>query len=58
METQLLEGTMYRLLLSITLIIAFFIIFVSGHMAEPLTMFLIGAGLIGLSSSMPGTKKK
>mgnify|MGYP000378854399 CR=1 FL=1 len=49
---------MYRLLLSVAMIIAFFVILVSTPVTEPYTMFLLGAGLIGLSSSIPGTKKK
>ncbi len=49
---------MYRLLLSVAMIIAFLVISVSRSVAEPLTMFLLGAGLVGLSSSMPRTKKK
>ena len=49
---------MYRLLLSVAMIIAFLVISISRPITEPLTMFLLGAGLVGLSSSMPGTKKK
>lgn len=49
---------MYRLLLSLMMIIPFFVISVTSSVTEPLTMFLLGAGLVGLSSSMPGKKKK
>jgi hypothetical protein len=49
---------MYRLLLSVVMIIPFFVISVTSSVAEPLTMFLLGAGLVGLSTSMPGKKKK
>jgi hypothetical protein len=40
------------------MIIPFLVISATSSVSEPLTMFLLGAVLVGLSSSMPGTKKK
>lgn len=49
---------MYRLLVCVVMIIPFFVVAATSSVSEPLTMFLLGAILVGLSSSMSGTKKK
>lgn len=49
---------MYKLLLSVVTIITFFIISPTSSVSEPLVMFFLGAGLVGISSSTPRTKKK
>lgn len=49
---------MYRLLLSLVTIITFFIISATSSVSEPLAMFFLGAGLVGISSSTAKIKKK
>lgn len=49
---------MYKLLLSVVTIITFLLISATSSVSEPLAMFFLGAGLVGISSSTSKTKKK
>ena len=49
---------MYKLLLSVMTILIFYIILATSSVSEPLAMFFLGAGLIGISSSTSKTKRK